>query len=115
MTAIGHLTIILRDAAAPAVPAAASWGGVGPSTSFLNRSALHHPNHLPRITEKSDIVRRTPHMDIRPQTPLKPSAAFDVKVFVDQQAARAGEVVRTSKCRQVRKCRSIWLRANTSS
>jgi hypothetical protein len=44
-----------------------------------------------RAYGSSDIVSRTPHMDIRPQPPLEPGNAFDVEIFVDQQAARAGE------------------------
>jgi choline dehydrogenase-like flavoprotein len=37
------------------------------------------------------IIRRTPHMDIRPQTPLEPDTAFEARVFVDRQAPRSGE------------------------
>jgi hypothetical protein len=36
-------------------------------------------------------VRRTPHVNIRSPMPLQPGAAFDVEVYVDQQAAQEGE------------------------
>jgi CHAT domain len=47
----------------------------------------------PKPSIAPEIVRRTPHMDIRRQAPLEPRAAFDVEVFVDQEAAHPGEEV----------------------
>jgi hypothetical protein len=43
-----------------------------------------------RVAPEAAPIRRTPHMDIAPQT-LRPGTKFEVSVYVDQKAARAGE------------------------
>jgi hypothetical protein len=37
------------------------------------------------------VIRRTPHMDIELEYRLRPGSTFEVSVFVDKSAARAGE------------------------
>ena len=46
----------------------------------------------PPVAPAAAKIRRTPHMDL-PAGPLQPDATFEVRVYVDQKSARAGEDV----------------------
>jgi hypothetical protein len=60
-------------------------GGAG-----TRRRAYRSPPAPTRRTAQADRIRRTPHMDIAPEA-LRPGTTFEVSIYVDQKAARAGE------------------------
>jgi len=43
------------------------------------------------VAHGEDLVRRTPHVDYFPPSPVKPEATFEVRVYSDRDEARAGE------------------------
>lgn len=70
---------------APAAPAPTQWRSERPSARA--------PRPAPGVTVEATAaarIRRTPHMDIEPEV-LQPGTTFDVLVYVDQEAAHAGE------------------------
>lgn len=64
---------------------AAGAGGDGPAPRRRSQRRVSKPE-VPAAAS----IRRTPHMNIPPK-PLQPGDTFEVSVYVDQKAARAGE------------------------
>lgn len=75
---------------APAAPAPTQWRSERPSAR-ASRPAPGVTVEATAATKPAAArIRRTPHMDIEPEV-LQPGTNFEVLVYVDQEAAHAGE------------------------
>jgi CHAT domain len=66
-----------------------------PPTRQIRRDAKAKPAKRRKKKGGGIFVSRTPHMDIRAELPVRPGTAFDLEIFVDQEAPAPGEISTT--------------------
>jgi hypothetical protein len=91
----GHVTwkrvlVRAKKARAPSRPTGARTVSRARRPGDRRRASRRSTPTPTRRIAQADRIRRTPHMDIAPEA-LRPGTTFEVSIYVDQKAARAGE------------------------